>query len=344
VPPLHLLKKGDHRRPGPEVPFGYLSLLPALDRAVRPPPSGAATTHRRLQLAEWIVDPRNPLTPRVWVNRLWQHHFGRGLVRSPDNFGFMGEKPTHAGLLDWLADELVRSGWSTKHMHRLMLLSSTYRQSSLHPRFEEYAERDPDNRLWWRAERQRLDAEALRDSLLAVSGNLDRSRIGGPSFSPTIGEDALEGLSMKGNAWRASPPLEQRRRSIYMFTKRSLLLPLATTFDLPDTTLPCAQRDVTTVAPQALALLNNQFIHEQSEALARRAMAAKGDDDKIDAIWQRALSRKPSATEKSAAREHVESQRGHFAAVGHKATGVHLWAWASLCHVLLNTNEFVYVD
>ncbi len=344
-PPLHLLKKGDYRRAGPEVPFGHLSLLPELNRAVSSPPLSAATTHRRRQLAEWIVDPRNPLTPRVWVNRLWQHHFGRGLVRSPDNFGFMGDKPTHPELLDWLADELVRSGWSTKHIHRLMLLSSTYRQSALHPRFEEYAEKDSDNRLWWHAERQRLDAEAVRDALLAVSGNLDLSRLGGPSFAPTIGSDALEGLSMKGNAWHASPPAEQRRRSIYLFTKRSLLLPLATTFDFPDTTLPCAQRDVTTVAPQALALLNNQFVHEQSESLAHRALAVSGHDGtRIDVAWQLALSRKPTDAEKSAAQQHVESQRRHFTAAGHKAADVDVWAWTSLCHVLLNTNEFIYID
>jgi hypothetical protein len=344
-PPLRLLKKGDPKRPGPIVQPAHLSFLPALDKAFAPPAPGVATTHRRLQFAQWIVDPRNPLTPRVCVNRLWHYHFGKGLVRSPDNFGFTGEKPTHPELLDWLADELVRSGWSTRHIHRLILLSHVYRQSSLHPRQEEYARSDFGNRLWWHAERRRLDAEALRDSLLAVGGNLDLSKFGGPSFAPVISGDALEGLSMKGNAWKASPPEEQGRRSVYIFTKRGLLPPLATTFDFPDTTLPCGQRDVTTVAPQALALLNNDFLHQQSQSLARRVLAATGDDcSRIVRAWQLALGRRPSDSEMSAAAFHLNLQRRHFQAAKQSPAAVELLAWASLCHVLLNTNEFMYVD
>src|SRR5262249_38592155 len=224
-------------------------------------------------------------------------------------------------------------------------LSGAYRQSALHPRFEEYVAKDPENRLWWHAERQRLDAEAMRDALLAVAGNLDAARMGGPSFSPTIGPDALEGLSMKGAAGHAPPPLEQRRRSIYIFSKRGLLLPLATTFDFPDTTLPCAQRDVTTVAPQALALLNNQFVHEQSEALARRVIAVKGDDAaRVDAAWRISVGRMPSEAQRSVVWQHIESQRRHFPATGHQPADAERLAWASLCHVLLNTNEFVYID
>jgi hypothetical protein len=340
-----LLKKGDHKRPGPIVQPAHLSFLPALDKAFAPPAQNAATTRRRLQFAQWIVDPRNPLTPRMWVNRIWHYHFGKALVRSPDNFGFTGEKPTHPELLDWLADELVQSGWSTKHIHRLILLSHTYQQSSLHPRQEEYARGDFGNRLWWHAERRRLDAEALRDSLLAAGGNLDLSKFGGPSFAPVIGTDALEGLSMKGNAWKASPAEEQGRRSVYIFTKRGLLPPLATTFDFPDTTLPCGQRDVTTVAPQALALLNNDFLHQQSQSLARRVMAAGGDDrSRIARAWQLALARRPSESEISAAAFHLNSQRNHFQAAKQNPVDADSLAWASLCHVLLNTNEFMYID
>ena len=172
---------------------------------MNPPPPGAKTTHRRLQLARWIADPRNPLPARVWVNRLWQHHFGQGLVRSPDNFGFTGEKPTHPELLDWLAAELIAGGGKTKPLHRLILLSRTYQQSSLHPRQDEYARVDAGNRFWWHAERRRLDAEALRDRLLFVGNRLDLGRMGGPSFLPKVSADALEGLSMKEKAWTPSP-------------------------------------------------------------------------------------------------------------------------------------------
>ena len=206
----------------------------------------------------------------MWVNRIWQYHFGQGLVRTPDNFGFTGEKPTHPELLDWLAAEFVEGGWKTKRIHKLILLSETYQQSSIHPKQDEYAKTDAGNRLWWRAERRRLDAEALRDSLLFVAGQLDLDQIGGPSFAPDHPPDALEGLSMKGAAWKASPPREQGRRSVYIFAKRGLLSPLLTTFDFPDTTLPSCQRDVTTVPTQSLALLNNPFVHEQSTALAKR--------------------------------------------------------------------------
>ena len=342
-PPLRLLKKGEPNRPGPVVEPGHLSLLPSLARRVEPPPPSAKTTRRRLQLAEWVADPSNPLTARVWVNRLWNYHFGQGLVRSPDNFGFTGEKPTHPELLDWLASEFLASpgrqpgeAWTSKRLHRLIVLSSAYRQSSVAPRQDEYAGHDAGNRLWWRAERRRLDAESLRDALLSASGRLDRGRIGGPSFAPDITPEALEGLSMKGAAWKASPPDQQRRRAVYAFTKRGLLPPLLTAFDFGDTTLPCGRRDVTTVAPQALALLNNPFAHDQSEALARRVAAGATDrGSQVKLAWQLALGRSPRPSEADAARAHLDEQQRRLGAER---------ALASLCHVLLNTNEFVYVD
>ncbi len=339
-PPLHLLKKGDPRRPERVVSPGHLSLLPALDKPIAPPPSGARTSGRRLAVARWIVDPANPLTPRVWVNRLWLHHFGQGLVRSPDNFGFTGEKPTHPELLDWLAAELVRGGWKTKRIHKLLVTSHAYRQASLHPRQEEIAKTDAGNRLLWRAERRRLDAEALRDALLFASGKLDRARLHGPSFLPEISREALEGWSTKGAAWKASPPSEQGRRSVYAFTKRGLLSPLMTTFDSADTTLPCGQRDVTIVAPQALALLNNPFIHQQSEALARRAMDEPSHASRVTRAWRLALSRPPRPTELKAALTHLDVQGRRFGAAG----DADFLALASVCHALVNTNEFIYVD
>ncbi|MGE3310486.1 MAG: PSD1 and planctomycete cytochrome C domain-containing protein [Limisphaerales bacterium] len=352
-PPLRFLKKGDPHRPGDPVEPGPLSMIPALlFRSVPPPPPGAETTRRRRHLAEWIVDPANPLTARVWVNRIWQHHFGRGLVGSPDNFGFTGDRPTHPELLDWLAGELVRNGWRTKPLHKLIVMSSTYRQASIHPRQDEYANEDAANRRLWRAERRRLDAEALRDSLLWVAGNLDLTRMGGPSFAPVIGADALEGLSMKAEAWKASPPEEQGRRTIYAFTKRSLLPPLATVFDFPDTTLPCGQRDVSVVAPQALALMNNAFVHEQSAALTRRVAAvARDEGERIEWAWRLALGRSPTSGEAEQARRHLARETAREEALGrgasvqdthHRPPAMH--ALASLCHVLLNTNEFIYVD
>ncbi|HND53852.1 MAG TPA: DUF1549 and DUF1553 domain-containing protein, partial [Pirellulaceae bacterium] len=341
-PPLRMLKKGDPTRPGEAVAPGQLTLFASLARPVAPPPDGAKTTQRRRQLAEWIVDPANPLTPRVAVNRLWLHHFGQGLVRSVNNFGFQGERPTHPQLLDWLASELVRREWRLKSLHRELVSSSVYRQSSLHPRHVEFTERDFANSLWWRAERRRLDAESLRDALLAASGQLDL-RMGGPSFKPTISADALEGLSRKSGAWQASPRREQQRRSLYTYSQRSLLSPLMTVFDFADTTLPCGQRDVSTVAPQALALLNNEFAHQQSEMLARRVIGSNGDGGvsrnstaagaaptppetpgaqttpdetarRVRLAWRLALGRDPSAAEVAAAVRHVDRQRSHFQA------------------------------
>ncbi len=344
--PLLLLKKGDPNRPGPVVLPGPLSMVPMLDRQFDPPPPNAKTSHRRLQLARWIVDPRHPLTARVWVNRVWQHHLGEGLVRSPDNFGFTGDRPTHPELLDWLAARFVEGGWRTKPIHKAILLSRTYRQSSLHPRQEEYAKVDAGNRTWWHAERRRLDSESLRDALLAASNTLDRMRQGGPGFVPVVSPEALEGLSMKDKAWSPSPPEDQRRRSLYLFAKRGLLPPLMTTFDSPDTTLPCGRRDLTLVAPQALTLLNNTFVHEQSEALAKR-VAERSPSGDVPAVvrtaWRQALGRDPRPTEGSLARDHLERQEAHFRRIAKGGDPAFL-ALASLCHVLLNSNEFRYVD
>ncbi|MBL8848726.1 MAG: DUF1553 domain-containing protein, partial [Planctomycetaceae bacterium] len=334
-PPLRLLKKGSIHRPGDVVPPGSPTLVPALARLSEPAAEGATTSQRRLQLAQWIVDPRNPLTPRVLVNRLWQHHFGEGLARTPDNFGFLGDRPSHPALLDWLAAEFVDSGWDIKHMHRLLVLSETYQQSSLHPRQDDYAERDAANRGLWRAHRQRLDAESIRDALLATCGRLDL-RLGGPSFFAPISDEALEGLSMKSGAYHASPLEESYRRSVYMFTKRGIAVPLMTTFDACDNTAPVGRRDVTTVPTQALALLNNAWVHEQSRAFAARvSTGAEGAKERIARAWTLALGRAPTELEQAAALSHIEAFPESDDALA---------AWTSLCHVLINSNEFLYVD
>ncbi|MDA1050753.1 MAG: PSD1 and planctomycete cytochrome C domain-containing protein [Planctomycetota bacterium] len=337
--PLHLLKKGDPKHPLGEVAPAHLATIPAIHREFELPGEGFKTTQRRLQLARWITDPANPLTARVFVNRLWQHHFGEGLVRSPNNFGFKGDLPTHPQLLDWLSTDFVAGGWKIKRMHKLILMSSTYRQSSLHPKYEAYGGRDSTNLLWWRANRRRLDAEALRDAMLAASGEIDL-QLGGPSFKPTISEEALEGLSRKSSAWEASSEQDQLRRSLYIYSKRGLLPPLMTTFDFADTTLPCGQRDVTTSPTQALALLNNSFVHVRSEALARRVVAVAAEDltEQVQQAWRFALGREPDETEEALTIKHIAAQRARL------GDDSEFLALASLCHVLLNSNEFIYID
>jgi hypothetical protein len=338
-PPLHLLKKGDPKHPLGEVAPAHLATIPAIHREFELPGEDSKRTQRRLQLARWITDPANPLTARVLVNRLWQHHFGEGLVRSPNNFGFRGDRPTHPELLDWLSADFVDGGWKIKRMHKQLLMSNTYRQSSLHPEYETYGRRDFTNRSWWRANRRRLDAEALRDAMLTASGEIDLN-LGGPSFKPTISEEALEGLSRKSSAWEASSEQDQLRRSLYIYSKRGLLPPLMTTFDFADTTLPCGQRDVTTAPTQALALLNNAFVHARSSAVARRvvALAAVEPREQARLAWRFVLGRGPDETEATLAIKHIESQR---ARLGDDSASL---ALASLCHVLLNSNEFLYVD
>jgi len=343
--PLHLLRKGDPHAAGPVIIPGSPSQLPGLTKDFPEPPAEAKTMQRRLQLAQWIVDPKNPLTPRMAANRLWQHHFGAALARTPDNFGFVGQPPTHPELLDWLAAQLIDGGWRQKPLHKLILMSETYRQSALHPEAKKYEAVDAGNHWLWRANRRRLEAEILRDAMLAISGELNPQR-GGPGFHPQVSDEALEGLSMKAAAWPNSPPDQRRRRSIYMFTKRGLQLPLLTVFDASDTTQPCSQRDVTIVAPQALALLNNAWIHEQSQALARKIAAGSSDPEgRAALVWRRAFGRAPLPDELRAGLAHFESQREYFAKkTAAAAETPELLAWGSLCHVLFNANEFLFVD
>ncbi len=261
----------------------------------------------RLQLARWLASADNPLTARVMVNRLWQHHFGEGLVRSPSNFGKLGERPTHPELLDWLADLFVRSGWSMKAMHRLMMLSATYQQES-EPDPTTLAA-DPDNRLFGRMNRHRLEAEAIRDSLLAVSGRLD----------PLLGGKATRDFN--------SP-----RRTLYQMTVRSDRSGFGPLFDVADSTAPADHRNVSTVAPQALFLMNHPFAKEHARMLARRIMARSGTAlEKVGQAYLLLYGRPPT---------EQESQIG-TTLLGPDPTEN---AWAEYCQVLLCANEFVYVD
>jgi cytochrome c553 len=261
----------------------------------------------RLQLAKWLASADNPLTARVMVNRLWQHHFGEGIVRSPSNFGKLGERPTHPELLDWLADQFVRSGWSMKAMHRLMMLSATYQQVSEPD--ADALKADPDNRLFGRMNRHRLEAEEVRDSLLAVSGRLD----------PSLGGKATRDFN--------SP-----RRTLYQMTVRSDRSGFGPLFDAADPTAPADHRNVSTVAPQALFLMNHPFAKEQARALARRMLAGAGSDaEKLGRAYVLLYGR--PATD--------EEVRIGFALLGSPANEA---AWVEYCQVLLCANEFVYVD
>ncbi len=359
-PPIRLLINGERHSPGEVVEPGFLSSIAALDQPLKPPPAKSKTTHRRKQFANWITNPANPLTARVLVNRLWLNHFGEGIVRTPNNFGFKSDPPTHPELLDWLASEFMAGGWRIKPLHKLIMMSSTYRQASVHPQHQQYAERDFTNRLWWRFNRRRLDAESLRDAVLTVCGTLN-STMGGPSFVPQMSDEALEGLSRKGNQWKESSSEERSRRSVYMMTKRQRILPMMTAFDFCDSTRPCGKRDVTTVAPQALAMLNNHFIHQQSDSLANRIASEAGDEigKRVELAWQYVLGREPREEETAMAVQHLREQSERFRAwqfqrqsnvdaspreLNVKQKLPELLALASLCHVLLNTNEFLYVD
>lgn len=314
---IQLLKNGERSQPMHEVLPASLSSVPSLERQFTTP-ADSKTSQRRLQLAHWIADQKNPLTARVIVNRIWQHHFGQAIVRTPNNFGFLANPATHPQLLDWLAAEFWSQGGSIKAMHRLILNSQTWQQSSQHPNWQQLSTRDANNRLLWRAERRRLDAETLRDALLSASGELDLT-VGGEGFRPTITPEALEGLSRKGSAWQASPKEDQRRRSLYIYLKRGLLPPFMTRFDLCDPTQSCGQRTVTTAPTQALAMMNNQFVHDRSNALASQILAQHGTSadeqaDCIRAAWKSILRRQPSANERQLAAQHLAEQTLRFEA------------------------------
>ena len=323
---------------------GFLSAATHGDPPTVVPRPDGRTSGRRLALAEWIASRENPLTARVIVNRIWHHHFGRGIVRTLDNLGRMGDAPTHPGLLDWLAVELMDRGWSIKQMHRLLMTSEAYRMASAY-RHEASAAADPDNRLLWRYRPQRLEAEALRDAIMTVSGAIDRT-VGGPPVFPHVPEDILRTSGGKG-LWCGSPPDGRRvevphegiwcvepdgprvwRRSVYVYRRRSLGFPFFETFDLPDQNQTAAARNVSTVSTQALTLMNNPFVLNQARLFAERLeRAAPGDlEAQIDLAYRIALTRPPTAAEAAIARE-LAGGRG----------------LSDLAHVMLNLNEFLYL-
>ena len=336
APPTHILLRGHAHSHGEEVQPGYPSVLSPPAPRIALPGEEVKSTGRRLALVKWLVDASNPLTARVMINRIWQHHFGRGIVATPSDFGLQGSPPSHPELLDWLASEFVAGGWKLKRMHKLILTSRAYRMDS-RPSASAW-EHDQANEFYTRFNPRRLASEEIRDSILAVSGKLDRSLFG-PSIYPTMPREVLEGQSMPGHNWNTSAPDEQWRRTIYVHSKRSLPLPLLANFDMADMDKSCPVRFVTSQPTQALAMINGEFANAQARNFARDLAANVGDDarDQVEEALRRVCQRPPTAQEVQRGLALIESlceEEGMAAGD----------ALACFCLVALNTNEFLYLD
>jgi len=348
-PSTYLLSRGLYDAPKDEVKPGFLAILNPSPATVSQPPK-RDSTGRRAALASVLTDPRNPLTARVMVNRIWHYHFGRGIVGTPSDFGLKGDRPTHPALLDWLASEFIQNGWSMKHIHRLIMTSDTYRQASA---YNEKAGRiDPENRLLWRFPRQRLEGEAIRDSMLAVSGRLN-AKMGGPSVFPKL----PTGMTTRGGWDLNQDEAERDRRSIYVFVRRNTRYPMFETFDMPDTHESCARRNITTSPIQALTMLNSDLTLGWAQSFAGRVLALAGTDRhaQIEAAYRLAYARVPNPAEEKSIRSFLDKHRAIVAE--RAATGAKLALPAELtdkmdstdgaalvdfCHMLMNANEFVY--
>lgn len=317
----YVLRRGDWRQKWTPVDHGYFRVISELQQH---------PARNRLDLADWLTRPDHPLTARVWVNRIWQHHFGRGLVATSGDFGLRGDRPSHPELLDWLATEFIERGWSTKALHRLIVLSATYRQQS----FRTDAVDDPDNRLLSRMNRRRLEGEAIRDAILAVSGNLNRS-VGGPRVLTPIEPEVYDLIFTEGEPdglWLTTPDFRQHtRRSLYMYVKRNVRYPLLEAFDQPDTVNPCPVRSVSTFTPQALILINGPFSRAQSRVFADRLLQIADPSMRIDRAYREALGRPPRAEEIQAVQQFLKRRNSQD-------------IWYDFCLTLFNLNEFVYVD
>jgi len=330
TPKTHLLKRGELGHPGPEVKPSFVAAMV---------PEGALPAEgRRGALARWLASPENPLSARVIVNRLWQHHFGRGLVATPSDFGRNGERPSHPELLDWLACELVAGGWRLKPMHRLMMTSDAYRRGST------FDPADPENRRFARMNRRRLEGESIRDSILTVSGLLNPKR-GGPGVYPKVNPEVLletRKTDERPARWGDSPESEGFRRTIYVFQRRALMLPFVEAFDGAAMNTPCPQRAVTTVAPQALMLMNGEFGRSAARAFADRVIREAGTDcgDRVARAFRLAFVRAPRPEEARQALDFLDGQTRRYGG----AADAERAAFVELCHVLLNANEFLYID
>ncbi|MCS7025033.1 MAG: DUF1549 and DUF1553 domain-containing protein [Bryobacteraceae bacterium] len=322
--PIHVLARGDYQNKGPRVfprPLGVL--IPD-----NTPELPATTPNPRTQLAKWITDPSHPLTARVMVNRIWHYHFGQGIVRTPNDFGRMGTRPSHPELLDYLANEFVNQGWRMKPLHKMILMSQAYQQSSDSPLEALGHEKDPEVTLLWKFPRRRLDAEQIRDAMLSIAGRLN-PKMGGPSVIVPVDQE-LVNLLYKPSQWAVTKdPSEHDRRSIYLLHKRNLRLPLMEVFDAPDLQLSCARRESSTHAPQALELLNGPFANEMARSLAARLdrEAGASREKQVDLAFRLATGRLPNPKEKAAALAFLKTQPLREFALA-----------------ILNLNAFLYVN
>ena len=330
-----ILVLGDHKRLGQPVVPGFLSILDP-NPAVIPKPANPKTLGRRLALAQWIASPQNPLTARVFVNRLWQQHFGQGLVDTPNDFGLAGSRPSHPELLDWLAAEFVRGGWSVKHLHRTVLLSAAYRQAV------EPVVGPPDGgadssaaAVGFRRSPRRLSAEQLRDALLATSGSLEFVAGGSPVWPDLPAEILqanpafLDDNATRTKGWYPSPRERQSVRSVFLVQKRTVRVPFMETFDLPENSTSCARRTGSIVAPQALSLLHSPLAVEASQDLAKRVRQEAGDgpEAQVRQAFRITLQREPKPYEREACLRLLRRR-----------------SLPELCRALINLNEFAYVD
>ena len=327
APASYFLHRGNIGQKGSRMTPGVLSVATDGEWQFPTPPAGATSSFRRAGFAEWLTNPENPLTARVMVNRIWQNHFGEGIVRSPSNFGKMGERPTHPELLDYLASEFVKSGWSIKHVHRLIMKSTAYRMAS--DDIESNRKVDGDNRLVWRMPRRRVEGEVIRDAVLATAGTLDRA-VGGPAVYPYIDPVLFQSSSKRTWNGKAVNDPSTYRRSVYVFSKRTIPLPMLETFDRPDTMSSCARRNRSTIAPQALILMNNEFIGIQAKHFAQRLEREAGADTtaQVKLAYELALSRDPRPDEVTKAVEFINSYPQGL---------------VDFSHALFNINEFVYI-
>ena len=352
VPSINVLTRGDLGAEKEKVSPGLPTVFNASVQMDEYTPRSAFPRNRK-KLALWLSQPDHPLTARVMVNRIWQGHFGRGIVSTPNDFGRQGQAPTHPELLDWLATEFATKGWSIKTMHRLIMLSEAYQRSSRYTDAKNL-KLDPENRYLWRMNRRRLEAETLWDTMHATSGTLNL-KMGGRPVAPPLAEDEMNAL---GSLWQwpvSADPNEHHRRGLYILVRRNYPYPMFQVFDGPENAVSCPERDVTTVAPQALWFLNNRVSFQQAQEFAGRLVREAGENpsDWVEQAWRLALGRSPSEMEKREALEMIEKLSGKgihsedlqglppsLARIG-TARGA---ALTKLCLSVFNLTEFAYVD
>jgi hypothetical protein len=358
APPTYILRGGNVDAKGEEVQPGFLSVLDP-SNAKYAPPAGINSTGRRSALANWLADPKNPLVARVMVNRIWHYHFGRGIVATPGDFGRMGSRPTHPELLDYLASYFTENGWSVKKLHRMILLSNTYQQSS--DSDLKKAEVDGDDKLLWRWPRRRMEAEAVRDSMLQVSGLLDRT-VGGPGVFPPLPAGTSTELSATAAAggWRTEKdPAQTNRRSVYIFVRRNLRYPMMQEFDSANNFDVHSARINTVTPSQTLELMNFDLIVNWAQSLAGRVLNDDGltEAAQIDRAYRMVYGRPATAEQQSLAASFFKTQTPILQAriagassppmptnVPKGMDPARAAAWVDLCQMLLNSNEFLYLN